>query len=248
MNGLLIRVGIDSSKESGKWNAPCRVDGRFCYVPIHEHFENRPSRGPRFEKFYKEFKSYVDALEPRVWPAHLKDNMPCHLDPDFRHLTYGDQGSRRGKRIREILAPGDFIVFWAGLKSVKDERIICSIIGFYVVSYIVNATDIGRLDWHRNAHTRRKLNRNCDDIVVFAKPESSGRLRKYIKIGEYRERAQRVDKKLLKKWGPLCKKDRTKIKNGYIHMSAALPIFGKPKRFLKWFKDQKPKLIHANNI
>lgn len=244
MNGLLIRVGIDSSKKSGKWNAPCSKDKRFCYVPI---LEEGNSRGPSFDRLYSEFKPYARALGVE-WPSHLTGNRRCHLDPDFEHSTYGDRKGR-GKRIREILAPGDFIIFWSGLRSVESGKIICSIIGYYVISYIVNATDVGRPDWHRNAHTRRtpKLD-DPDDIVVFANPELSGRLRKFIKIGEYREGAQRIDKILLDKWGPLCKKDGNKIKNGYIQRSGTLPIFGKPEKFQKWFKKQNPELIHANNI
>jgi hypothetical protein len=36
------------------------------------------------------------------------------LDPDFEHLTYGDQG-QRAAQIKQKLGPGDLLVFYAGL-------------------------------------------------------------------------------------------------------------------------------------
>ncbi len=246
MRGLLIRVGID--KGYVDWISPCKSDGSFCYVPIPENGGNRIL----FKRFYGEFKPHVDALKPGVWPAHLKDNMPCHLDPDFNHLTYGDKKNNRGKKILEFLRPGDFIVFWTRLESIENENSIGAIIGYYDVSYIVKATEIGCLDWHRNAHTRRRPKPDQDDFVVFANPVSSGRLRKYIKFGEYHKEGQKmhIDTDLLRKWGPrkaLCEKDGTPIRE--ITRSGGLPSFHHPEKFQEWFfKSQKPELVHANNI
>src|SRR6266436_2722348 len=42
-------------------------------------------------------------------PGHLA-NSSMHLDPDFSHLTYGDQGER-AKQIRSKLAKDDLLVF-----------------------------------------------------------------------------------------------------------------------------------------
>lgn len=239
-SGLLIRIGIDSA--SGHWNAPCTKDGRFCYVPIPEGESS--GRGTAFDRDYSEFRAHAEAFGVQ-WPSHLAGT--CHLDPDFAHLTYGD-ANNRGKRIREILGPGDFIVFWAGLKSVESSQIICSIIGFYLVSFIANATEIGCLDWHRNAHTRRLLSPDREDVVVFAKPESSGRLRRHIPIGGHRDRAQRIRPELLSLWGQFQKKDGELLRDGYIQLSGAPPIFRRPGKFLDWFKSQRPELVHANNI
>ena len=247
MDGLLLRVGIDSTRENGGWNAPCTKDRRFCYVPIPDL--NSSGRGTSFDHTYDEFKPFVAAIGDG-WPEHLAGT--CHLDPDFAHLTYGDRGSR-GARIRDTLSAGDFIVFWAGLRELPTNKRICSIIGLYWIAGIINASDIGPLDYHRNAHTRRIVSTGSDELVVLAHPEGSGRLRKHIQIGEARlsprsSRAQqRVFPDLLKTWGGLCTQDGVPIKDGYIQRSGYPPIFNDPDRFSRWFSQQKPKFVHANN-
>jgi hypothetical protein len=148
-NGLLYRVAVDS--ESGGWNAPCRKNGSFCYVSIPD--DTPSGRGSMFDHGYDEFIPFVTAIGDS-WPAGLSGL--CHLDPDFAHLTYGDAGGR-AQRIREFIVPGSFIVFWAGLRWLDGPQagsIVCSIIGFYQVSHVLCASDIGILDTHRNAHTR----------------------------------------------------------------------------------------------
>ena len=54
--------------------------------------------------------------------------------------------------------------------------------------------------WAENAHTRRS-NHKVDDIIVRAKPKASGRLRRVIVIGEWRDRAYRVKRDILDAWG-----------------------------------------------
>src|SRR5580704_17921230 len=76
IQGLLLRVGIDQT--AGAWNAPCRLDGRFCYVPIPE---DDPS-GTWLDHRYDEFASFVQAIGGQ-WPGHLPQERVCHLDPDF---------------------------------------------------------------------------------------------------------------------------------------------------------------------
>src|SRR5947209_4649744 len=80
--GLLYRVGIDCT--AGGWNAPCRADGSFCYVPIPE---DKPS-GTLLDRRYDEFSPFVTAIGGE-WPGL---SGVCHLDPDFSHLSYGDGG------------------------------------------------------------------------------------------------------------------------------------------------------------
>ena len=238
--GILLRVGIDS--KAGRWNAPCRNDGRFCYVPIPDGSSSK--RGPAFDRHYSEFEPYVKHFGVE-WPFRLSGT--CHLDPDFSHLTYGD-GNNRAQRIRDFLAAGDFIVFWSGLRSVDTGEIVCSIIGFYTISSIVNVSEVSPLDSHRNAHTRRNDKSDQGDVVVFANPAKSGRLWKHIPIGKFRDRAQRVDRNLLDTWGNLEKGDGEDWQDGYIQLSGAPPIFRNPTRFLRWFWARKPKLVHANNV
>jgi hypothetical protein len=117
-------------------------------------------------------------------------------------LTYGDAGSR-GQRIREFIVPCSFIVFWAGLRwldGLQQGGLVCSIIGFFRVSHVLQAADAGVLDAHRNAHTRF-AEPGEDNIIVFADPHCSCRLRRHIPIGEHRDRAQRVFPDPLTEWG-----------------------------------------------
>lgn len=240
-SGILLRVGIDS--KDGNWNAPCREDGRFCYVPVTDG--NYAYRSPAFKRYFSEFEPFVKHLGAE-WPARLSGI--CHLDPDFGNLTYGDGNGGRGRRIREFLSAGDFIVFWAGLRCIETDEIVCSIIGFYTIAYIMNASEVGPLDVHRSAHTRYAKSAEWDDVLVFGKPEQSGRLWKHIPIGRFRDGAQRVDRELLKIWGDFQKADGGDWCDGYITLSGQPPIFRAPDRFLRWFWAQKPKLAHANNV
>ncbi len=241
-NGLLYRVAVDS--QAGGWNAPCRTDGSFCYVPIPEQAPG--GRGAVFDHGYDEFSPFVTALGGS-WPLNLSG--PCHLDPDFANLTYGDRGNR-AQRLRDFMVPGSFLVFWAGLRWLDGKHagaIVCSIIGFFRVSHVLGASDVGVLDAHRNAHTRR-ANAHSKETVAFADPRESGRLRCHLPIGAYRAGAQRVDEDLLGEWGNLRRKSGELLKDGYIQQSGSPPIFNDPDRFLRWFRGQNPEFVHANNI
>lgn len=242
-SGILLRVGVDSSAGGGGWNAPCRKDGRFCYVPIPDG--GTSTRGPAYDRDYAEFVPFVRHLGVE-WPARLAGT--CHLDPDFAHLTYGDGASGRGRRIRDTLSAGDFIAFWAGLRSVESGDLVCAIIGFYTVACVVNAAEVGPLDAHRNAHTRYAVLPGRGDVVVFASPARSGRLRTYIPIGRHRDRAQRVERDLLGTWGGLENGGGGDWPDGYIQLSGSPPIFRDPDRFLGWFWGLDPRLVHANNV
>jgi hypothetical protein len=79
------------------------------------------------------------------------------------------------------------------------------------------------------------------DIVVRAKPGVSGRLRRCIPIGEFRDRAYRVRRHLLDGWGGLD------IRDGYIHRSVRLPAFHDAARFYRWFLAHNPELVAQNN-
>jgi hypothetical protein len=199
-----------------------------------------------FDHRYDEFVPFVTALGDS-WPVSLSGC--CHLDPDFSHLTYGDGGSR-AQRLREFIVPGSFIAFWGALRWLDGAQVgslVCSIIGFYRVSHVLSAADVGVLDWHRNAHTRR-ASPSKDHVVVFADPRESGRLRHHIPIGEHRDRAQRVSPNILAAWGDLRRKNGELLKDGYIQLSGNPPIFNDPGRFLKWLRQQKPEFVHANNV
>jgi len=230
MNGLLVRVGIDST--CGEWNAPVNAGGEFAYVPIPEGRDCRRGLG----RTYDDFVPAAERFGVSFPPDYVGER--AHVDPDFEFLTFGDQG-QRGRRILEMES-GDILAFYAGLRScIPGTSLTYAIIGIFVISEIVRACDVPRDRWHENAHTRRVD--SADDVIARARPSVSGRLKRCLQIGSYRNRAYRVTPELLDRWGGLS------IRDGYIHRSVQLPRFLDAERFYKWFQDQQPELIQANN-
>ena len=235
MRGVLVRVGIDSS--CGGWNSPYDPQTRrFVYVPIPEG--NEGNLHPSLVHRYGEVVPALKVMDV-VQPQHLVGR-PMHLDPDFENLTYGDVFPRSIPLLD--LHKGDFIVFYAGLQPVGAEQrgLAYALIGLYAVKEVVNAADVPQDRWHENAHTRRRL-KGRDDVIVRAVAGRSGRFDRAIPIGEYRDRAYRVRKPILEKWGGLT------VQDGYIQRSGKLPEFKKPERFLKWLEAQGRKLARRNN-
>jgi hypothetical protein len=163
-----------------------------------------------------------------------------HLDPDFDHLTYGDQGERAKQLC--ILNRGDMIIFYSALADVRDRpRLVYAIIGLFVVDEIISATDVSASARDTNAHSRRILSEGAEDLIVRARPRVSGRLERCLPIGEWRDRAYRVRRDVLEAWGGLS------VKGGYLQRSARLPQFLEPEQFRRWFESQEPTLLQANN-
>ncbi len=245
MRGLLVRVGID--KTYGGWNAPCRADGSFCYVPMKPRDPEDSEDGFRttydeFETACGEFMSNTDA----VFPNWLHATSP-HLDPDFRYLTYGD-GGRRAARIRNFFDGSDdnFIAFYASFRPVDyvQQSLVYAIMGFYRFRNVIPANQVPVNQRNQNAHTRVRAYEAADntDIVVFGGPGSSGRLTCLLPIGEQRvNHHYYVRKDLFDAWGGISSR------NGWIQRSAYLPHFCEPERFLDWFNAQSPELIARNN-
>lgn len=246
MKAALVRIGIDHSY--GGWNAPADPESRqFVYVPIPE------KAGTRFHAGCKRlFASLLPALDGLVaqkdldvitdlgWPSEL-NRRAMHLDPDFETLTYGDVGNRRGSYLGSM-SRHDVIVFYAGLRSIEPntDRLIYAIVGLYTIDEVVPVSDVepDRID--ENAHTHR-LKPGASDIVVRALPGCSGRLTRYLPIGDYRDRAYRIRTDLLEAWGGISAND------GYIQRSAVPPRLLYPGRFLDWFHKQDVSLIQHNN-
>lgn len=243
MKALLIRVAID--QEFGEWNAPIDpASGRFVYVPI-------PEKQEPLKDLVRLYDEIVPALASFSSDLHLTDDLmwtlpddlpgrPMHLDPDFEHLTYGDNGANRGAKLKRF-SDGDLLVFYAGLRAVSDrKRLMYALVGLFVAEEVVEAIRVPKELWHQNAHTRkRKIGK--PDIIVRAKRGKSGRLERAIPIGEWRDGAYRVTNKLLADWGGLD------VKNGFIQRSVSPPSFLKPERFYKWFLNQKVPLLERNN-
>ena len=235
MNGLLVRVGIDST--DGGWNAPMRLaSGEFAYVTITEDIKQQPRDGMarRYDEFVPTASRFGKELPPNLLGALT------HLDPDFDHLTYGDR-HQCGNRIKSFLTPGDLLAFFAALRPVDGppRPLIYALIGLYVIEEIVPAKEIPQARWSENAHTRRIP--GDSDIVVRARRGVSGRLRRCIPIGEWRDGAYRVRHDLLDAWGGLG------VKNGWIQRRGWLPDFQDAAKFYDWFLAQNPKLTAENN-
>jgi hypothetical protein len=161
-----------------------------------------------------------------------------HLDPDFGHLTYGDQGER-AKQLRKC---GDLVVFYAALADMRaKKRLIYAIIGLFVAERFLLAAEVPPEDRDINAHSRRVLKPGATDLIIRGRPGLSERLVRCIPIGEYRDRAYRVRHDILVAWGGLS------VKNGYLQRSARLPCFLYPSQFLRWFEMQRPSLMQSNN-
>jgi len=243
MKGFLVRIGIDSTY--GKWNAPCDPkSGEFLYVSIPENQTFRKG----FERYYDEVIPYIRKfaemqgidIQSLRFPLSLIGTK-LHLDPDFEYLTYGDNGLKRGKRLRE-LDPGDFIAFYASLKPVNlyPEKFMYALVGFYEIAQIQKANEIPENELHINAHTRKQKIFE-EDLIVRAKPGVSGRLTKCIPIGKLRNRVYRVKQNLLNEWGGLSAKD------GFIQRNNPYPWFTDPERFITWLKKQHVELVQRNN-
>src|SRR5207248_2123601 len=155
--------------------------GDFAYVAITDTKPLRDGMARRYDEFIPVAKRFGEQL-----PTPLL-GQPTHLDPDFNQLTYGDQG-QRAKRIASLLKNGDVLAFFAALRAVDGPArpLIYALIGLYEVEEIVPAKSVPKARWAENAHTRRLP--TDSDIVVRAKPGVSGRLRRCIPIGEFRDR------------------------------------------------------------
>ena len=246
MRATLVRIGIDQAY--GAWNAPMDPStNEFVYVPIPEG-----PRAPQHPELATTYGTVVPALSrfaaarPGVsaklvlLPPELK-GATTHLDPDFDELTYGDNGERRGRAIAGFQA-GDVIVFYAGLRPVAPcaHRLVYALVGLYRLATVARVADFQRERWHENAHLRRAHARPTD-VVVHGKRDGSGRLRRCIPVGEFRNGAYRVTQDLLDAWGGLSCKD------GFIQRSAVPPAFLDPARFLNWFESQGPELLAKNH-
>jgi Nucleotide modification associated domain 3 len=216
---------------------------RFVYVPIPETKQTRTGLATDYSILIPTLSRFGRSL-----PSHL-DGQRTHLDPDFEHLTYGDQG-QRANQLWLRLGAGDFVVFYAALRDIHTcPYLIYAIIGIFFARCLTLARSIPRTGWHRNAHTRRVLTSSAADVVIEADPLTSGRLEACIPIGSLRpsianpggRRMYRVASPLLSAWGGLS------VSDGYLQRSARLPVFNDPQRFLDWFWNQRPMLIQRNN-
>lgn len=245
MKGLLVRIGVDQTY--GGWNAPVDADGHFVYVPIPEKIGTlfHPGLERRYDEVLPALKCFCDDHGRDLYadlrfPQDLL-RYPMHLDPDFEHMTYGDEGARRGAGIVNM-NEGDLLVFYGGLRPLHtcEHKLIYALIGIYVVNEVLNVADVPQQRWHENAHLR-KTKPSETDIVVRAKQEVSGRFDRCIPIGEWRNCAYRVRQDILDAWGGLS------VKDGFIQRSIVPPTLNNPTKFVGWLQSQMIKLLPKNN-
>jgi Nucleotide modification associated domain 3 len=236
MKGILVRVGADMTDGGGRWNGPIdSVSRRFAYVPI-------PETKPCLAGLETPYLQIVEAVAefPVNLPPHLVGRL-MHLDPDFEHLTYGDRGAK-GRQLVASLSSSDLVIFYSGLRDIHTANLVYAIIGIFIVDRIVSARTIATAERHRNAHTRRVLPPDADDVIVVAAERGSGRLTRCIPIGEYRARAYRVTETLLAAWGDLS------VRDGYLQRSAVFPLLQDASMFWRWWETQNVELVRANNL
>lgn len=248
MKAVLVRVGIDLSKKSGNWSAPVNPGtGEFAYVPIIENegmgkngIKKKPIR-PGYGVSYKQFKDPCRKFGRECELPRKFDDWYAHLDPDFRYLTYGDEGKKKTRLVEKLkLGEGDILAFYVGLKppNFRSGGLVYALIGLYEVACVMYAKDITEKLWGINAHTRRKPQE--DDIVVFGKSRKSGRLEKCISIGEYhRKGLYYLESKIQERWG---EPEEVCLQRGYLH------ALHDPERFCKWFEEQGVSLVPQNNL
>jgi hypothetical protein len=217
----------------------------FVYVSIPESRPMRPPLATPYSLVEPALGRFADAHPAAParnvrLPPHLT-GAKMHLDPDFGHLTYGDGGKRRGKPLFDLGA-ADIVAFYAGLRPVApcEHRLVYALVGLYRVQEVVRLESVAERRWSENAHTRC-MEHEPTDVIVRAQPRRSGRLRRCIPIGEYRDGAYRVTRPVLEAWGGLSCRD------GYLQRSAVLPSFSDAPRFFRWFERQSPELVTANN-
>lgn len=180
MRAILIRVGADGTVDGGGWNGPVHSESkRFVYVPITEDaVPFHPGCERRFDEVADPLTGFVGehGAPGRRWRERIdaKRGKPMHLDPDYEHLTYGDNGERRGKQLRGF-GPGDLIVFYSGLEAIpRAADLVYALVGVYVIDEVVkSATAVEDARRHENAHTR-KAAVYPGDLVVRARPGMSG--------------------------------------------------------------------------
>ncbi|MCL5099300.1 MAG: hypothetical protein M1608_17545 [Candidatus Omnitrophica bacterium] len=87
-------------------------------------------------------------------PPHLEE-ANLHLNPDFDHLTYRDQGER-AKQIKVRLNRGDLNVFHAGLRNVQPSpELFYALVGRNAVDAVVSASCMPESRWDENGMRTR---------------------------------------------------------------------------------------------
>ncbi len=181
---LLLRVGLD--RGTGGALGPVHPDGAFEYIPIPETV---PSDCP-FTYATLPVR-YVSALANAL-PQRLARLHP-HIDPDFDSCTYGDAAPRKRQQLLH-LAPGDLLVFYAGLAPdppVDRPRLYAT--GYFRVKRVhhLKASDMDRADLLRSfggtAHFLRRQ-RDAELALVEGEPDECVSFERALPLGDEGDR------------------------------------------------------------
>src|SRR5436305_753574 len=82
--------------------------------------------------------------------------------------TYGDEGGRHGAGLVNM-GEGDVLGLCGALRQVHrcEHKLICALLGMYVVQEVAPVASVPREQWYENAHVR-KTKRGETDLVVRA--------------------------------------------------------------------------------
>ena len=165
---LLLRVGMD--RGTGGALGPILRDGTFEYIPIPEAVPTRSLAT------YATLPGRHSPSLASVLPARLAERHP-HIDPDFQTATYGDAAPRKRAQLLR-LAPGDLLVFYAGLAPhPPEDRPRLFAVGSLRVKQVhrFSARDIGRRDLQRQfGRTAHFLRRTRDQDFALVEGHANG--------------------------------------------------------------------------
>lgn len=186
MNVVLLRVGIDTG--SGGMHGPLFADGSFEYIPIPDTSgSDERTYGTLFGRRETPLINYF----PPSRQLHMT-NHPIHVDPEFATRTYGDPGLPKAS-LRK-LAPGDMLVFYAGLRGWDfPYEPALYIIGYFEVQTAglakrFNADELQAL-FAANFHVRHPalLAAQHDALVLVKGTPASRLLHRAVRISEVGE-------------------------------------------------------------
>lgn len=188
----LIRVGADSdSDENLGQQSPLFQGFRYEYIPVGP-YEDRGCYN------YQDMKGMSGQPLAYYIRNSNKSMKLTHFDPDFIHLTYGDEGSNSKVGAIRKLQPNDLLIFWAGFNQWDEgydlSRTYAGIFGWLLIDHVFdwdNATDTEKKveydNWIMNAHYRQAADREELDgsslVVVHGK--GGGQLQQLIIMGEW---------------------------------------------------------------
>lgn len=180
MRVYLANVG---SNASHGFASPLFEDGSFEFIPIPEGIgvAGASARLVRYADLRSHY--YPDGDLLRYIPRRLRD-APCHNDPEFETLTYGDGGDNGRSSALTTLRPGDALLFIARLERWDDgkrtRQFGFHLIGGLSVDYaeFVTPQTSGRDRFAKNAHAIRGDER----FLGVAGSSRSRRFRKAVPI------------------------------------------------------------------